>query len=163
MGVVYKAIDTTLDRVVAIKMVHAPEILGEGVDLIEVQVRFLREARAAARIKSRHVAQVLQLGTRDESEAYIVMEVLHGVALSKLMHKGGPMKSARVVHIARQICRVMQSAHDLGVVHRDLKPANVMLINEEGDADFVKILDFGVAKLTDDTQSRCRGHRRRGC
>ena len=153
MGVVYKAVDTALDRTVAIKMMHAREILGDDVDLVEVQARFLREAKAAARIKSRHVAQVLQLGTTDDGEAYIVMEVLHGVALAKVM-KAGPMKPARVVHIARQICRGMQSAHDLGVVHRDLKPANVMLIDEDGDHDFVKILDFGVAKLTDETQTQ---------
>ncbi len=150
MGVVYKAVDTTLDRVVAIKMMHSRELLGDDVDLGEIQTRFLREAKAAARIKSRHVASVLQMGTTDDGEAYIVMEMLHGVALSKVMRRGGPMAPTRVVHIARQICRGMHSAHDLGVVHRDLKPANVMLIDEEGDADFVKILDFGVAKLTND-------------
>ncbi|HEY1101024.1 MAG TPA: serine/threonine-protein kinase, partial [Myxococcota bacterium] len=150
MGVVYRAVDTSLDRVVAIKMMHARELMGDDVDLGEVQTRFLREAKAAARIKSRHVAQVLQLGTTDEGEAYIVMELLHGTALSRVMSKQGALAPTRVVHIASQICRGMQSAHDLGVVHRDLKPANVMLIEEEGDHDFVKILDFGVAKLTDD-------------
>lgn len=151
MGVVYKAVDTLLDRTVAIKMMHARELLGDDVNLPEVQARFLREAKAAARIKSRHVAQVLQLGTTDDGEAYIVMEYLQGKALSRVITKGGQMPAARVVHIARQLCRGMQSAHDLGVVHRDLKPANVMLVTEDGDDDFVKILDFGVAKLTNDT------------
>ena len=155
MGVVYRAIDTQLDRPVAIKMMHTRELLGDDVDIGEVQARFLREARAAARIKSRNVAHVLQLGTTDEGEAYIVMELLRGVALSRVMHKShGPIAPARVVHIARQICKGMQSAHDLGVVHRDLKPANVMLVDEEGDPDTVKILDFGVAKLTDEGQQQ---------
>ncbi len=151
MGVVYKAVDTTLERIVAIKMMHARELLGDDVNLPEIQARFLREAKAAARIKSRHVAQVLQLGTTDDGEAYIVMEYLQGKALSRVITKGGQMPAARVVHIAKQLCRGMQSAHDLGVVHRDLKPANVMLVEEDGDKDFVKILDFGVAKLTNDT------------
>ncbi len=151
MGVVYKAVDTLLDRVVAIKMMHASDLLGEDVNLPEVQARFLREAKAAARIKSRHVAQVLQLGTTETGEAYIVMEYLQGKPLSRVITKGGQMPAPRVVHIARQLCRGMQSAHDLGVVHRDLKPANVMLVTEDGDSDFVKVLDFGVAKLTNDT------------
>jgi serine/threonine protein kinase len=149
MGVVYRATDTLLDRVVAIKMMHGADTLGDDVNLTEVGQRFLREAKAAARIKSRHVAQVLQLGT-DDGDAYIVMEYLQGVALSRVIHKSGAMKPARVVHIAKQICKGMQAAHELGVVHRDLKPANVMLIEEDGDPDFVKILDFGVAKLTND-------------
>ncbi|MDP2339584.1 MAG: serine/threonine-protein kinase [Deltaproteobacteria bacterium] len=149
MGVVYKAMDTLLDRPVAIKMMHASEH-AEDDAIKEAGARFLREAKAAARIKSRNVAQVLQLGTNDDGDVYIVMELLSGVALSKVITRAGPMKPSRAVAIAVQICRGMQAAHDLGIVHRDLKPANVMLVEEEGQVDVVKVLDFGVAKVAND-------------
>ena len=158
MGVVYRAIDTVLDRPVAIKMMLGLDALGDDANVAEIRERFLREARAAARIKSRFVAQVIQLGTTDDGEVFIVMELLAGKALSKVMshsqRAGGPMAPERVVHIVRQICRGMQAAHDLGVIHRDLKPANIMLVDEDGDPDTAKILDFGVAKLTNDEQTR---------
>jgi serine/threonine-protein kinase len=152
MGVVYRAIDTMLDRPVAIKMLHVPPELGSA-ELKEAQERFLREAKAAARIRSRHVAQVLQLGTTAAGEAYIVMEYLQGETLSRLLARAGRLPASRAVAIARQICRGMQAAHELGVVHRDLKPANVMLVREEGE-EVAKVLDFGVAKLTNDDQAK---------
>jgi eukaryotic-like serine/threonine-protein kinase len=148
MGVVHRAFDMVLERSVAIKMMHGAEMLGD-VDVNEIQERFLREARAAARIKSRHIAQVLQMGRSDAGEAYIVMELLDGIALNKELHRVGRMPVARALHIGKQICRAMSAAHELGVIHRDLKPANVMLVNEEDDPDFVKVLDFGIAKLAD--------------
>jgi len=158
MGVVYRAIDTALERPVAIKMMLGLEQLGDDVDKDEIRERFLREAKSAALIQSRSVAQVLQLGTSDEGEFYIVMELLVGQPLSKVMSRslraGGPLAPERVVHIARQICRGMQAAHDLGIVHRDLKPQNIMLVSEDGDDDVVKVLDFGVAKLQNDEKGR---------
>ncbi len=153
MGVVYRAIDTLLDRPVAIKMMHAAEQLDDDASaahVSEMGERFLREAKAAAKIKSRNVVHVLQLGTNDDGDAYMVMELLVGARLSKVMTRGGGMKPARAVHIAVQICHGMQAAHDLGIVHRDLKPANVMLVEEDGQVDVAKILDFGVAKVQDD-------------
>lgn len=152
MGVVYRALDTRLERSVAIKMMFAPELLGDGVNAAEAQERFLREARAAARIKSRFVAQVLQLGTSEQGEPYIVMEMLRGVSLSRLLAKVGRLPPERVVLLGRQVCRGMQAAHDLGIVHRDLKPANVMIVEEEGE-ELAKVLDFGVAKMTTDRRS----------
>ncbi len=138
---VYQGVDTTLGRPVAIKMMLGLDQLGDDVDKDEIKERFLREAKAAAQIQSRSVAQVLQLGTSDEGEFYIVMELLKGQPLSKVMSRslraGGPMAPERV-HIGRQICRGMQAAHDLGIVHRDLKPGNIMLVSEDGDDDTVK-------------------------
>ena len=138
-------------------MMHPADRLGEGVNLEEAQARFLREARAAARIQSRHVASVMQFGqdVDDEGEtiAYIVMEFLKGRPLNKVVGKSGPMPPSKLVRYGVQIAKGMAAAHDLGIIHRDLKPANVMLIEEEGDPDFVKILDFGVAKLTHDQQT----------
>jgi serine/threonine-protein kinase len=157
MGVVYRATDSILDRPVAIKMMLPAEGLGDGVNLDEMQARFLREAKAAARIQSRHVASVLHFGqdVNDEGEtiAYIVMEFLKGKRLDKVINRDGPLSPSRAVHIGTQIAKGMAAAHDLGIVHRDLKPANIMLVEEEGDPDFVKILDFGVAKLTHDQQT----------
>jgi serine/threonine-protein kinase len=149
MGVVYRATDTLLDRPVAIKMMHTADVLGVGADVAEVQGRFLREAKAAARIKSRYVAGVLQLGTTPQGEAYIVMEFLQGEPLNRVLARVGRLPAARAVAIARQIGRGMQAAHDLGIVHRDLKPANVMLVRDEGE-EVAKVLDFGVAKITNE-------------
>jgi serine/threonine-protein kinase len=138
-------------------MMLPAEGLGDGVNLDEMQARFLREAKAAARIQSRHVASVLHFGqdVNDEGEtiAYIVMEFLKGKRLDKVINRDGPLSPSRAVHIGTQIAKGMAAAHDLGIVHRDLKPANIMLVEEEGDPDFVKILDFGVAKLTHDQQT----------
>ncbi len=158
MGVVYRGVDTVLDRPVAIKMMLGLDQLGDDVDKDEIIERFIREAKAAALIQSRFVAQVLQLGTSDEGEFYIVMELLKGQPLNKIMSRslraGGPIAPERVVHIGRQICRGMQAAHDLGIVHRDLKPGNIMLVSEDGDDDTVKILDFGVAKLQNEERTQ---------
>jgi eukaryotic-like serine/threonine-protein kinase len=145
MGVVYKAVDTVLDRPVAIKMIQPT---GDDTTNAEQNARFLVEAKAAARIQSRHVAQVLQFGQTEEGEVYIAMELLRGQTLSKLLQKEHVLTTWRAVRIARHIARGMQSAHALGIVHRDLKPANVMLVNVDGEEEVAKILDFGVAKLT---------------
>src|SRR5688572_2266247 len=110
MGVVYKAMDTVLDRPVAIKMMMASG--DEGVQR-EQTARFLVEAKAAARIQSRHVAQVLQFGETPEGEVYIAMELLNGQPLSRLIQKEGRVGVVRAVRIARHICRGMHAAHAL--------------------------------------------------
>lgn len=146
MGVVYRAIDTTLDRQVAIKMMVPA---GDDAVVAEQVARFTLEAKAAARIQSRHVAQVIQHGKTETGELYIVMELLDGRPLDKLLVHG-KVPPARAVRIARHIAKGMQAAHDLGIVHRDLKPANVMLCSLDGEDDIAKVLDFGVAKMTND-------------
>ena len=146
MGVVYRAVDTTLERQVAIKMMVPA---GDDHVVTEQTARFTLEAKAAARIKSRHVAQVIQYGQTESGELYIVMELLEGKALDKvLLH--GRIPAARAVRIARHIAKGMRAAHELGIVHRDLKPANVMLCSVDGEDDVAKVLDFGVAKMTND-------------
>lgn len=146
MGIVYRAVDTTLDREVAIKMMVPA---GDESVVAEQTARFTLEAKAAARIQSRHVAQVIQYGKTDSGELYIVMELLEGRPLDKLLLHGR-VEPARAVRIARHIAKGMQAAHDLGIVHRDLKPANVMLCTIDGEEDIAKVLDFGVAKMTHD-------------
>jgi serine/threonine-protein kinase len=151
MGVVYRATDTLLDRDIAIKMM-VPQA-DDGTQQ-EIAARFLVEAKAAARIQSRHVAQVLQLGETPEGEVFIAMELLVGASLSKVLQKEGKLDPMRAVRIGRQIAKGMSAAHALGVVHRDLKPANVMLVTADGENEVVKILDFGVAKLTRDSDAK---------
>jgi eukaryotic-like serine/threonine-protein kinase len=149
MGVVYRAVDTVLDRPVALKMIKASE--DEALRGDE-EARFLREAKAAARIQSRHVAQVLYFGKTDEGELYIVMELLDGLPLSKVLGREKRLSPQRAVRIARQIARGMQAAHQIDVVHRDLKPANVMIVTSDGIDEVAKILDFGVAKITNKSE-----------
>ncbi len=152
MGVVYRAVDDTLGRTVAIKMIRGA-LLGKGDEEEETVARFLREARAAAQIRSNHVAHVLQFGRTASGDLFLVLEYLDGKTLTDVLRKEKRVSPERAVHITRQICRGMEAAHQLGIVHRDLKPSNVMLVDQDGDPEFVKILDFGVAKVVGERES----------
>jgi serine/threonine-protein kinase len=143
MGIVYRGTDLTMKRPVAVKVVRAVD----GVELDdEVAGRFLREAKNTARLQHKHIIEVFDLGRIDGSGLYFVMELLQGESLAARLRREGRLSPATVVHIGRQICEGLHVAHTAGVVHRDLKPANVMLLSRAGDDDFVKVLDFGVAK-----------------
>lgn len=152
MGVVYRAVDDTLGRTVAIKMIRGA-LLGKGDEEEETVARFLREARAAAQIRSNHVAHVLQFGRTEAGDLFLVLEYLDGETLADVIRREKRIDVARAVRITRQICRGMEAAHTLGIVHRDLKPSNVMLVDQDGEHDFVKILDFGVAKVVGERES----------
>ena len=140
MGVVYKAEHIHLRRPVALKMLHAH--LAEDSEVVE---RFFREARAAGDLDSEHIVEVTDFGTFKDG-AFLVMEFLPGKSLDTVL-RGKPLDRQRVVHVATQVADALQAAHEKGVVHRDLKPANVILVEQDGDPDFVKVLDFGIAKL----------------
>lgn len=143
MGVVYRGIDLLMKRPIAVKLVRAVD----GVDVDdEVAGRFLREAKNTARIQHEHIVEVFDLGRTEEGSLYFVMELLHGESLSARLRREGKLTPETAVHIVRQVCEALAVAHDAGIIHRDLKPANIMLVNRAGDADFVKVLDFGVAK-----------------
>ncbi len=145
MGVVYRGMDLMMKRAVAVKLIRAVD----GVELDdEIAGRFLREAKNTARLQHEHIIEVFDLGRSDEGGLYFVMELLEGESLSARLRREGKISPATTVHIARQICDALQVAHTAGVIHRDLKPANIMLLSRAGDADFVKVLDFGVAKST---------------
>jgi serine/threonine-protein kinase len=148
MGVVYRATDTALDRAVAVKMISLTDDLSDE-DKEQTVRRFQREAKSAAKIHSRHVVQVLNFGKTPAGELYIVMELLDGISLSKLLAREKRLVPARAIRIARQICRGLQAAHELGIVHRDLKAANVMIVSADGITEFAKVLDFGVAKMAE--------------
>src|SRR5450432_2919361 len=144
MGRVYEAQHIDIGRRVAIKILHAR--FHHSADLVE---RFRREARAASKIGHPNIVDVTDTGTTPDGAFYFVMEFLDGIGLDELIAKNGPLPVARALLVAAQIARALEAAHAADVVHRDLKPANVMLVNRNDEADFVKVLDFGISKDLD--------------
>ncbi len=144
MGCVYLAEHTALKRQVALKLLH-PEV--EGID--EVSLRFEREAFAIGRIDHPNCVGVSDFGRLEDGSLYMVLEVLDGVSLLELLVRERRIGWERALHIARHVLSALACAHDVGIVHRDVKPENVILVEEDGDLDFAKILDFGIAKLFD--------------
>jgi serine/threonine-protein kinase len=142
MGVVYRGIDLTMQRPIAVKLIRSVD--GNDID-DEIAGRFLREAKHTARLQHEHIIDVFDLG-RDASGMYFVMELLQGESLSAKLRRDGKLTPAKAVHIGVQICEALEVAHRGGIIHRDLKPANIMLVSRAGDDEFVKVLDFGVAK-----------------
>jgi serine/threonine protein kinase len=152
MGVVYRATDQTMHRPVAVKLIRGVD--GVALDE-EVAGRFLREAKNTARIQHEHIIEVFDLGRSDQGDMFFVMELLEGESLSTKIRRDGKLGVDASVHIARQMCAALHVAHAAGIIHRDLKPANVMLVERSGDAAYVKVLDFGVAKsYTPDQQTQ---------
>ncbi len=142
MGVVYRARHAVLGKPVAVKVLRAE--LGRDARLLE---RLRREAQSASRIESPHVVGMIDFGALADGTGYVVMELLEGHDLASELRKSGPFEIERAVNVARQLCDALAAAHDLGIVHRDLKPENVFLVPRYGQADFVKIVDFGLAKV----------------
>ena len=141
MGTVYLAEHMLMRKRVAIKVLH-PEMTR----LPEVVARFEREAMAAAHIEHPNVAAATDFGKLPNGAFFLVLEYVEGTSLRQAIAEG-PMETSRAVHIAEQIASALGRAHQLGIVHRDLKPDNVMLVTRDDDADFVKVLDFGIAKV----------------
>jgi serine/threonine protein kinase len=160
MGRVYLGHQRGVERPVAVKVLHADLMHNPA-----VLARFHREARVASRLNHPNVVQVLMTGevtlsargdgvesgdahAPPENAAYLVMEYLDGASLAAVLEsQSEPLSLGRALHIVLQVCDAVGEAHDQGIVHRDLKPENVMLVRRGGDPDFVKVLDFGVAKL----------------
>jgi len=114
--------------------------------LPEVVARFEREAMAAAHIDHPNIATATDFGKLEDGSFFLVLEYVEGKSLRDAIAVG-PLEVGRVMRILRQIAAALQRAHVLGIVHRDLKPENVMLIDRDGEPDFVKVLDFGIAKV----------------
>ncbi|HEY7954139.1 MAG TPA: protein kinase, partial [Polyangia bacterium] len=149
MGLVYEAEHVEIGRRVAVKVLHSV-YTRQG----EVVARFRAEARAATRIGHPHIIEVFDSGTTVDGAVYFVMEFLDGHDLAEVIGREGSLACARAIAIAREICQALAAAHKAGIVHRDMKPENVFLITRDGQADFVKVLDFGIAKTLDGASER---------
>jgi tRNA A-37 threonylcarbamoyl transferase component Bud32 len=143
MGVVVAATHVSLEERVAIKF-----LLPEALQNAEAVARFLREARAAVRIKSEHVARVTDVGTLETGAPYMIMEYLDGGDLGALAKTRGALPVEAAVEYLLQACEALAEAHALGIIHRDLKPSNLFLVNRADGTPSVKVLDFGISKVT---------------
>ena len=142
MGVVVVAVHLQLDQRVAIKFL-LPALATDT----EAVARFAREARAAARIQSEHVARVLDVATGADGAPYIVMEYLEGKDLEATLEEQGPLPIDRAIDYLLQALEALAEAHAAGIVHRDLKPANMFLARRPDGSSMVKLLDFGISKV----------------
>lgn len=143
MGVVYVAEHVQIEKKVALKILR-----DDFSKRPEVVARFRQEARSASRIGSEHIVDVTDFGELEDGGVYFVMEYLQGKGLSEVI-RSEVLSVDRIIHIVRQIAVALSAAHKLGIVHRDLKPENIYLLDNEEKTDFVKILDFGIAKISD--------------
>ncbi len=144
MGVVVAAHHMQLDERVALKFL-LPEALGNA----EAVARFAREARAAVKIKSEHVARVTDVGTLPNGAPYMVMEYLEGGDLAAWIKQRGALPVEQAVEFVLQTCIAVADAHALGIIHRDLKPANLFCVRRSDGQLSIKVLDFGISKMTD--------------
>ena len=144
MGIVYRAHHLGIDRDVAIKL-----LLPAYTRIDELRRRFQREAVALGRLAHPNFVDVIDSGELGDGSEFIAMELLDGVALSDLLEHAGRIEPRRALHMIRHVLRGLARAHEQGIVHRDIKPANLVVIDHDGDPAFVKILDLGIAKLTE--------------
>ncbi|MFT5358535.1 MAG: serine/threonine protein kinase [Polyangiales bacterium] len=144
MGRVYLGLHEGIGRRVAIKV-----LLREMTDHPGLVERFEQEARAATACGSEHIIDVFDMGRLDDDTPYMVMEFLEGEDLGQLLDREGAQTTGRVARIMQQACDGLEVAHTAGIVHRDLKPENIYLLQRKKKADFVKILDFGISKITE--------------
>jgi serine/threonine-protein kinase len=143
MGVVVAARHLQLDEQVALKF-----LLPAALEVHELVARFAREARVAVKIKSEHVARIIDVGELDSGAPYIVMEYLRGQDLSQLLASQGAIPMGDAIEYLLQACEAIAEAHSLGIVHRDLKPANLFLTHRVDGSACVKVLDFGISKVS---------------
>jgi eukaryotic-like serine/threonine-protein kinase len=141
MGRVYLGEHTLMRKRVAFKVLHK-----ELTQMPEVVARFEREAMAAANIEHPNIASATDFGKLPDGSVFLVLEYVQGTCLRTVIEEG-PLPVARALHIARQIASAVAAAHALRIIHRDLKPENVLLVEKNGDVNFVKVLDFGIAKV----------------
>jgi len=143
MGAVYEAQHALVGRRFAVKFLHA-ELASEP----ETLERFRREARTAGVMENENIVGVVDFGTAADGVPYLVMDYLAGEDLARLLRRDGPLAVARAVNIIIQACRGLDAAHAAGIIHRDLKPENLFVCRRGDGTDLIKILDFGIAKLS---------------
>ena len=143
MGIVVSGVHLDLEQRVAIKLILPSAMNNEG-----LRERFVREARAAARLRSEHVTKVLDVGKLPSGAPYMVMELLEGCDLGEVLAKNGPLPYETAADFIAQACEAVAEAHAQGIVHRDIKPQNLFLTTCVGGGALVKVLDFGVSKVS---------------
>ncbi len=147
MGRVYRAEQTNLGRTVAVKIIH-PHLVGEE----NTAARFITEARAASRLNHPNSVGIIDFGNTPDGQLYLVMEFLRGRDLARVIHEDGALTFRRIVDVLRQTLAALAEAHNESIVHRDLKPENIILEPVRSGGDFVKVVDFGLAKMRAETQ-----------
>lgn len=145
MGAVYRARHLQMDRLVAIKVLHQRFVENEA-----ARVRFQIEARAAVMLQHSNAVSVTDFGQTSEGCVYIVMELLEGRTLREILNREGPIETARAISIMLQTSAAVAAAHEAGIIHRDLKPSNILVTQSADQPAVVKVLDFGIAKVTAD-------------
>ncbi len=143
MGRVYKAEQSPLGRIVALKVLDGAGDAGQDT---EFRGRFMLEAASTARLTHPNTIRIFDYGQTSDDICYIAMEYLDGRTLHQALKDDGPLPPERVVNIIRQVCASLREAHALGLIHRDLKPSNVVLLRTGEEAEFAKVLDFGLVK-----------------
>jgi eukaryotic-like serine/threonine-protein kinase len=142
MGVVYRARQTSIDRVIALKMLN--QQMAEDQQWVQ---RFYNEAKACSRLQHPNTIRMFDFGQTRDGRLFMTMEFLDGMTLRQAIATQSPMPPNRVLKVLIQCCASLAEAHSIGIIHRDIKPDNVFLLNMAGSPDFVKLLDFSVAKL----------------
>ncbi len=148
MGTVYKAIHTTIGHPVALKVLQS-----KLVNSTDVFRRFRQEAKAASKIGHDNIVSITDFGSLPDGAPYFVMEYLEGEDLATIIERRGAIDWRDAYRIGIQICSALQAAHDAGIIHRDVKPDNFFLTTRGEDENFIKVLDFGIAKLVGDEAS----------
>ena len=154
MGRVYRAEQTALGRTVAVKIIH-PHLAGDE----SAAARFITEARTASRLNHPNSVAVIDFGKTDNGQLYLVMEYLRGRDLARVLYEDGPLPFRRIIEILKQVLAALSEAHHIGIIHRDLKPENVVIEPMRTGGDFVKVVDFGLAKML--TGAKGPGHHQR--
>jgi len=148
MGRVYRAEQRALGRTVAVKVIHPHLLCDEN-----SSIRFMTEARAASQLNHPNSVSVIDFGKTQDGQPYLVMEFLRGKDLARVSYEQGPLPFKRIADVLQQVLRALSEAHDLEIVHRDIKPENIILEPLRRGGDFVKVVDFGLAKLKADAST----------
>jgi eukaryotic-like serine/threonine-protein kinase len=145
MGEVWAAWHRGIEREVALKILRLSEDDHES-----ARERFEREVRLSSGLSHPHTVRVFDYGTTEDGLLYYAMELLEGASLAEVVRRDGPLPPERAVHLVSQAARALAEAHDRGIVHRDVKPENLFVTAAGGESDYVKVLDFGIARLSND-------------
>ncbi len=146
MGVIYKARHNILNRIVAVKMVHAHIVSPEVIK------RFYHEGKASSSLSHPYIVKVLDFGTTESGQPYMILDFVHGKTLSNVLATEGSLSTERFIRLFLQICEALSYAHKNWILHRDIKPANIMLVENSRGEEEIRIMDFGLAKIIDDTE-----------